>query len=153
LRALTGLVLIAGFVVGAHTSWPGHDPMYTVAQVQAGLARHPGSWVGHTVRVRGRATACSIELEHGHFHCLPRQPHLDDPDAGSWIEPLLLVWKDPNPALTIMRRVPLLGSLLPAPQELDWGTVATYRVQLRAVTRGPCSAATCYEALVLDAAP
>ena len=28
-------------------------PVYTVAQVQAGLARHPQAWVGRTVLVRG----------------------------------------------------------------------------------------------------
>jgi hypothetical protein len=48
---------------------------------------------------------------------------------------------------------PLLGGLLPAPRAVGWGTVATYRVELRTVAEGSCGAATCYEAVLLDAAP
>jgi hypothetical protein len=64
-----------------------------------------------------------------------------------------LAWVDPDPLLTFVRWVPLLGGLLPARQVVDWGEVATYRVELRAVTDVPCSASTCYEAMLLDAAP
>jgi hypothetical protein len=49
--------------------------------------------------------------------------------------------------------VPLLGGLLPAPQAVQWGEVATYRVELRAMPGKGCGAATCYEAGLLDAAP
>jgi hypothetical protein len=58
-----------------------------------------------------------------------------------------------DPLLAVVRRVPLMGGLLPAPQELDWGEVATYQVELRATPDGPCGDGACYEALVLDAAP
>jgi hypothetical protein len=153
LCVLLGFVLATRLAVGAISSRPGHDTVYTVAQVQAGLAWRPGAWAGRTVRVRGRATACAIKLAHGHFHCMPRQPRLNDPDVAATTEPLPLAWEDPSPALTVMRRVPLLGSLLPAPQTVDWWMVATYRVQLRATPDAPCGATTCYEAVLLDAVP
>jgi hypothetical protein len=52
-----------------------------------------------------------------------------------------------------VRRVPLLGGLLPAPQAVAWGWVATYRVELRALAEGPCGGSGCYAAVLLDAAP
>jgi hypothetical protein len=65
---------------------------------------------------------------------------------------LLLAWATPDPLLAVVRRVPLLSGLLPAPEAVNWGTVATYRVQLRVMPDKPCGDTTCYEAMLLDAA-
>jgi hypothetical protein len=47
--------------------------------------------------------------------------------------------------------MPLLGSLLPAPQFVRWDMPATYRINLRRMdARHPDG---CYEAVLLDAAP
>lgn len=40
-------------VVGLTRPWPAAGPVYTVAQVQAGLLHHPKTWIGRTVRVEG----------------------------------------------------------------------------------------------------
>lgn len=49
---ITGVVLVAGLALVA-TRFTTPAPVYTVAQVQAGLARDPGAWTGRTVLVRG----------------------------------------------------------------------------------------------------
>jgi hypothetical protein len=152
LMIVSGLMLAIG-CARAVVRMADQGPVYSVAELRAHLAHDPGAWARRTVLVRGRATACAIRLEQGHFHCTPRQPRLDDPDGAAMTEPLPLSWAGPNPALTVMRGIPLLGSLLPGPQELDWDVVATYRVQLRAVANRRCGATACYEALVLDATP
>jgi hypothetical protein len=54
--------------------------------------------------------------------------------------------------VTILRRLPLLGELLPAPQVLHWGVVTTYRVQVQAIHGGICGTGVCCEAVLLDAA-
>jgi hypothetical protein len=153
LGGLLGLALASGLAAVALRRPLDHGPVYTLAQVQAQLKRQPGAWVGRTVRVRGVATKCFMLLEHGYFRCLPLlQPHLSDPDLEVASEPLL-AWAAPDPLLAFVRRVPLLGGPLPAPQAVDWWEVATYRVELRAIADGPCGAGTCYVAVVLDAAP
>ena len=55
---------------------------------------------------------------------------------------------------TFLRGIPLLGTLLPALQPLQFGLMAAYRLQLRTAP-DLCSqnpAVLCYEGLVLDAA-
>jgi hypothetical protein len=151
LLAVLGLAGLAPAVAGLSAQLdPG--PVYTVAQVQAQLARRPGAWAGRTVRVSGRAVACAIRFERGYLRCVGEEPRLIDPDAGPASEPLPLVWGARDRLLTMVRRVPLLGGLLPAPQAVTWGAVATYRVGLQVIPGEPCAAA-CYEAVLLDAAP
>ena len=55
LLVLLGLALVTGLALAAIDRGPDRGPGYTVAQVQAGLARRPRAWVGRTVWVRGRA--------------------------------------------------------------------------------------------------
>src|SRR5262249_2553509 len=84
--------------------------------------------------------------------CPPVQAALEDlaPTASA---PLPLAWEGPDPLLAAVRRVPLLGGLLPAPQALDWGVVATYRVRLRAIPESICGSGVCFEAVLLGAGP
>ncbi len=51
--ALAGL-LVAGIKVRYATDVGGTGPIYTVAQVQAGLQYNPRTWSGRTILVRGR---------------------------------------------------------------------------------------------------
>ncbi len=58
LGVVLGMALLAGLVatvVGRPSSPAG--PVYTVAQVRAGLARQPAAWAGRTLLVRGSAAA------------------------------------------------------------------------------------------------
>jgi hypothetical protein len=148
LGAFLGLAQASGLAAVALRGPLDQGPVYTVAQVQAQLWRQPGAWAGRTVRVRGVATEWCMP---GYSRCL--LPHLSDPDLEVASEPLLLAWAAPDPLLAFVRRVPLLGDPLPAPQAVDWWEVATYRVELRATPDEACGAATCYEALLLDGAP
>jgi hypothetical protein len=59
----------------------------------------------------------------------------------------------PNPLLAALRRLPLLGRLMPPLHTVRWGAVGTYQVYLRAAPSGACAAPPCYQALLLDAAP
>ncbi len=53
LTLILGVVLLVAAVAGRLSSHA--EPVYTVAQVRAGLARQPAAWVGRTVLVRGVA--------------------------------------------------------------------------------------------------
>jgi len=64
LGMVLGLALLAGLVaavVGRPSSPAG--PVYTVAQVRAGLARQPAAWAGRTLLVRGSATQTLWPIE------------------------------------------------------------------------------------------
>jgi hypothetical protein len=66
---------------------------------------------------------------------------------------LPLAWGSADALLVFLRRLPLLGNLLPAPQRLHWGEVATYRVRVQAIPGSSCGSGACFEAVLLDAAP
>jgi hypothetical protein len=121
---------------------PGQGLVYSVEQVQAELEHHPAAWVGRTARVRGIAILCQ--------HCSQRQTYLVNGDASGVLP---LAWGRQDRVLAFLRRVPRVGRLVPAPQSVRWGVVATYRVQLRELPADSCSFAPCNEALLLDAAP
>jgi hypothetical protein len=58
-----------------------------------------------------------------------------------------------NPLLALLRRLPLVGRLVPGPQLLRWGRPAIYRVQVQdAAGRSP-NATRHYAAVLLDPAP
>jgi hypothetical protein len=156
------LLLPAGLLGPASlaTLWlaagPGHEQagaLYSVQEVQMGLAHDPDAWLGRTVWVRGIAARDS---------CRSLTPSLAGTTCRDWrlglfdaagAAPLPLTLGAPNPLLALLRRLPLAGQLVPPPQVVQWGAVATYRVQLRAAPAGPCASPACYEALLLDAAP
>jgi hypothetical protein len=166
LVALLGLALASSVLlaVAAGSQVP-QGPMYSVAQVQAGLAHSPGSWLGRTVRVRGVAEGCGFppstytagEISAGSpaseylSACLP--PHLADAASPATVEALWLADRDQGRLLTLLRRVPILAWFAAAPQALRWGVLATYRVQLRAAPAGSCVFLPCYQAVLLDATP
>jgi hypothetical protein len=155
LGALLCLLLAGGLAAVALVRPPAHGPVYTVAQVQAQLARRPRAWTGRMLLVRGVAevTVCVSTTPDGPLLCAPPRAVLRDAGPPAASGSLPLVWAGPNPLLAVVRRVPLLGGLVPVPQVMDWGEVVTYRVELRTTADGPCGAGACYEAMVLDAAP
>ena len=76
---------------------------------------------------------------------------LTDPDQVSTAVPLLLSWGGAPPLLAVLRRVPLVGQLAPAPQILYSGVPAVYRVQVRNAACASTEAAPCYGVGLLDA--
>jgi hypothetical protein len=128
------------------------SPVYTVAEVQAGLTEHPGHWMGRTVRVSGIAVLCVSSASLGNTpFCGHGSTFLLD--AGGAAAVLPLAWQRQAGVRAILRRLPLVRQLLAPPQTPRWGLPATYRVQLRATGSGRCGLPPCDEALLLDAVP
>jgi hypothetical protein len=144
LVAPLALVLGAGSAAVIGTGQSTSARVYTVAEVQAGLARSPEVWVGRTVLVRGIAVA-GEPVDY-------LSPSLVDADASAAVDPLPLAWAGLDPLRAFLRRLPWLASLAPRAQALRWDEVAVYRVQLRVQARAYGGAGVCYEALLLDAA-
>jgi hypothetical protein len=152
LLALLGLVLTTSLsvaIIFAIRSAEG--PVCSVATLQAGLAHQPRVWLGWPVRVRGIAALCLSSdgpsdppYCHGSTYLM---------DAGGTTGVLPLAWGRQDRVLAVLRRVPLLSRLLPALQAVRLEEIATYRVELRTMPGEPCGTATCYEAVLLDAAP
>lgn len=142
---------------GASLAWPiGPEyaaPVYSVATLRADLAREPRAWVGRTVRVRARPEICPREIEDEGMGCGSWRPTLVPPTVSDPGDFLLLVRGPGDPLLTTLRRLPALGRLLPAPQVVNWGAVAVYRVRLRVAGCDPYEPPPCYVAALLDPAP
>jgi hypothetical protein len=139
LLALLGLALTTSLsvvTIGAIRSAEG--PVYSVATLQAGLVHQPRVWLGWPVRVRRIAAPClSSDGQSDPPYC-HGSTYLMDAGGTSGILPLAWGSRD---------------SVLAALQAVRLEEVATYRVELRTMAGEPCSAATCYEAVLLDAAP
>ncbi len=124
------LALAAALVVGRAAA-PG-EPMYTVAQVTAGMARRPGAWVGRTVLVRAVAVPIAGSS------CPTAYPscggtRLTDGTASGDGDATLTINDRARPddgPWAFLRHIPLIRRLLPAPSRtIPWGRPATYRLQ------------------------
>jgi hypothetical protein len=135
-----------------HTGDAPAGPVYTLSELQARLAQ-PDLWLGRTLRVWALAQPCPTwGSPLSPLHCANWQPQLVDPHDGTLDPPLPLAGEPGDPLLGLLRGLPVVEHLLPV-QRLQWERPVTYRVRLRAGPAGPCIALTCYEAVLLDAAP
>lgn len=150
---VTALALAIALCLPSPGSSLSTSPVYSMAQIQAYLARQPGQWLGRTVRLWALAQPCPTwGSPHSPLHCAGWQPQLVDPDDAALNPPLPLVARSGGSLFGLLRRLPLVGRLLPV-QRLVWERPEAYRVRLRAQTSRSCLASSCYEALLLDAAP
>lgn len=125
--------------------------VYTVAALREQLRRHPAALLDRTVRVRGVAhvayagcvdTVNSADCTARRFALFDATPTVD---AAITLTP-----ESPAPLRAALRHWPPLATLLPAPQQLVFGSPAVYRVLVRqAVCAG--ERAPCYEAALVDA--
>lgn len=145
LGALLALSFAAASAAAIGAGHGNHARVYSLAVVQAGLARSPEAWVGRTIMVRGMVVT-------GSPADYP-SPSLMDADAAAAVDPLPLARAGPDPLRAFLRRLPWLGSLASGAQAIRWDEVAIYRVQLRVQVRAHCDGIRCYEAVLLDAAP
>lgn len=149
---VAAIVLVAGLCLQARGTASGAGPVYSLAQIQARLAEQPWRWLGRTLRLRALAQPCPTwGSPHDPLHCATWQPVLVDPDGAALDPPLPLATGPGDPLLDRLRELPLVGQLLPA-QRLVWEQPEAYRVRLVMRASRTCSAAPCYEALLLDAA-
>jgi hypothetical protein len=152
--ALMGALLALGVVVAL--PWvQGDSPrggaqagrVYSVGAVVAALQHHPVGWAGQTIQLHAVAWPC---LGWATGPCQAATPVLTDPGAGGSPAMLALAGPRPGSLLTLLRSMPLVNGLLPAPQVARWGKPATYRVRILAVPAAACTLAPCYQALLED---
>jgi hypothetical protein len=151
--ALAGLVLAGGLALVVSTLSTGvgaFAPVYRVSELRAGLADNPHAWLGHTMLVRGVALglACPPQASCVVF----AWPTLVDADATGPGRSLPLSMGPASSLLALLRRLPLVGRLVPGPQLLRWGRPAVYRVQVRDAAGTSPNGTRHYEAVLLDPA-
>jgi hypothetical protein len=156
LVGLATLCLAIGLLWACRSVLPGTggtmaSAVYTVRDLEAQVARAPASWLGRRVQVRGIAFGCWLWGGPGPGVCVRWQPALVD-QSGLAL-PLPLVADAPDPLRALVRSLPLAGRLAPPAQTIQMGSLATYRVEIRAAPAMVCGVPPCYKALLLDAAP
>jgi hypothetical protein len=132
--------------------------VYGVAAVAANLAQDPRSWLGRTIQVRGELVSCMFSPSARGGSCAEltsdsvRLEGYSKPEMPTAVA-LEVVRGGLDPVRRILRGMPLVGRLVPLPQEPRWGVVATYAVRLVAIPHGMCGVGTCAGARLLDSAP
>jgi len=146
--ALLGLAGAAGLMMVVMHEVGVARPVYTVTELRARLTHGPSAWVGHMVLVRGTVTGCGFGRPCPLamvVQCATPGPcrpirlsgmMLVDQPTASWLRGLPVQLGTQNPQLAFLRRLPLVGRVVPPPQGV--------RV---------CVSAPCYEAVLEDAAP
>lgn len=151
-------------------------PVYTVMQVRDGLARNPSAWVGRTVRVRASVTGMAVglgvapnnggtgqppnllDLPPGTYARIvlgPDGPVRDGslayyPDARLVVSP-----RAPDPFLTAIHRLPLVGGFIHVPYlgyaPANLAHPRVFVLYLPSKSKGVCTHGPCQDALLLDA--
>jgi hypothetical protein len=152
--ALLLLVLGSGAILQVTDQRAG-GPLYTVAALRAHLAHDPAAWLDRPLRVQAVASVCTTWDEAAHGRpCLTWGPALTDPGVTDGAGALPVVAAPAPPLVSFLRRLPLIGSVLPAPQQPRWDSLGTYHIQLHAVACDQTAQQSCYYyARLLDAAP
>ena len=132
---------------------PAAGPVYTLAALDADLARRPRAWLGRTLRVQALLGGKCVAMVGLYTQsCASWEMALTDPAGDQAVAPLPLTWGDPPSLIALLRRLPLLGWLAPPPQIAHSSATATYRIKLQTT---PCAALddgpVCYGAQLLDA--
>src|SRR5579871_4445084 len=130
-----------------HGSGARTEPLYTVAQLSGQLTAHPDVWVGREVQVRAVAVVVPVWVSHETLPFRLMVPRLVDPEGGGGF-PLVLGPEDR--VLGALRRLPIVGGLVPPPQMRVWERPAIYWIRLEAA-RSP--GYDPYAAVLLDTRP
>jgi hypothetical protein len=123
------------------------EPLYTVAQLSKHLTMRPRQWVGRVVQVRAVAVVVPLWVSHEMLPFRLMVARLVDPDGRGGLP---LVFGPEDRVLGALRRLPLLGELVPPPQVRVWERPTIYRIRLE-VARGPGDDP--YAAVLLDTQP
>ena len=156
--ALVGLVLAAG--VALYLQMDASDRVFTVAQVQRGLARQPGQWINRTVRVRGvfrytMSDAGVIDIFHPPPYILVSYAlYQPGPTRTGGVSGAPLVLKlaphltapHANPLAAFVRQIPWLQGLIGNPR----ADTTIFRLTLLSPPRGACPAQECPAAQLDD---
>jgi hypothetical protein len=145
LLILLVLVVVIGIVIGvvghAQVRPAGH--VYSYPALVALLRRHPGAWLDRTILVRAQAEDTSHQPG----------PAMRLADPTGTLAPLALRAGPENPFLSLTRRIPVVGRLLPAPQQLNLDQPAVYHIRLERGHGWDClfMPTPCYAAVLLGA--
>jgi hypothetical protein len=135
---------VVGGSLGAHRM-RNDGQLYTVGVLWNILLTNPRPLIGHTVRVRGIVDADVVITMAG----LPGPVSpLRDPTGSS----MLMGYAGPDPLLAPLRRIPVLGMLVPAPQQILSDQPAVYRFRMEALPP-PCLVDPCVWPVLVDAVP
>lgn len=143
--ALLALAIAVVWALGAAPSSGGPpDGVYTVAGLSGQLRAYPTPQGEPVVRVRAVAVLVRrwVQRDPSSGRFLLSRPLLLDP-YGRGTLPLRIGPEDRT--LGALRRLPVVGALVPPPQTWAWGKPAVYRVQLETVRTATM------EAVLLDA--
>jgi hypothetical protein len=149
--ALLGLALIGWAVLRLQADQSA--PVYTVAQVQRGLATQPHRWINRTVLVRGvfrytMSDAGVIDIFHPPPYILVTYAlYQPGPSRMGGVSGMPLVLKlaphlagpRANPLAALLQRVPWLQGLLGSPS----ASAPVFRITLLAPSTGTCGAQEC----------
>lgn len=152
------LVLVVITVAGVIVTRRDDGPVYSVAQVQAGLQQHPRQWFGKTIRVHGWLGGYLLRGGEP-FEYRLQQDRFDigsgitDPESVAGPFAFVLGSAQPSPLLTWLRRAPFLDRVIPD-HGADGTQDATYRVRIVDASADPgCPLRPCYRAILLDPPP
>lgn len=150
------LIISLAASITAMVTRQGQDaaPLYSAAQLQAGLALRPAHWIGRTVLVRGSITQVGWSERHVAYQ-IDGDPNTGPiasinrvPPPGTVVEvaltadgaslPLRFVAPRPDPWKVLLRHIPFLGPLLPSPQWTSTTGRRAFRVRLLRPTCPTC---------------
>lgn len=154
LVVLICLALAAGGIGMGVAAFFGSPRIYTVAELLAERAHHPRVWGGRTVQVAvtlmGGGAPCASCREA--YYVLYSEPITAPHQPG-----LVVERAHPDPTLTYLRQVPLLGRVIPGPQARQRTPAGRYagvfRLYLlpKPLCWSPIGFPRCADALVVDA--
>lgn len=118
-------------------------PVYTVAAVADGLAYQPSAWIGRTVKVRGMTWQVGLP---SNGQPLTSVFYLSDPGTFNI---LLVGFGHQSALLGYLRQLPLIGTYLPRPESVLFGSIGVYRLHLTGPARS-CATTSCPRAVLVD---
>jgi len=135
-------------------------PIYSMTTLWLQLARNPDSVLHHPVQVQATARFCALWISGSGSTCLSQQSQLvenQSPSASAAMPMIIadaampLIIEDAPRLRTLVRGLPVLGALLPAPQVIQWEAPAVYTITIEPQPCADRSTGGCYQAVAVDA--
>jgi hypothetical protein len=148
------LLLVAGIGGVAEDIWDrpagaADSLVYSVASLDAAVGGDPLAWSGRSVQVHALVEPCQARgSPEGALHCHALAPNMVDDTAADSAVPLPLLLPEQPAWLSALRRLPLIGTVVPGPRAVLWGAPATYTVRIQAVANVACGGVGCFEAVL-----
>jgi hypothetical protein len=144
MKALVPIVLALAVALGVAVymrTAPG-GRVYSYPALIDQLQRHPGDWLGHTLRVRAQVEDTS--------HIPGPDARLYDPDSA--LMRIALHTHPISPFISLIRRAPEIGRLIPGLPQLNLDRPAVYRIRIERGQGWDClfMPSPCFSAELLD---